>query len=98
MKSEGADNGKPRHRQHVDVEAARASMARMAEIFKDIADHADVSTLGRCPYKDARSRCTAKFGCRNQHFTENPVAQPICTARDGDLDYRSAWDIEQPLN
>ena len=50
--------------------------------------------LGRCPYKDARSRCTAKFGCRNQHFTKNPLEPPICTAKDGDLDYRSAWDID----
>ena len=78
----------------LDVEAARKSMERMANIFKDIAQHAEVSTLTRCPYKDAKSRCTAKFGCRNQHFTKNPIDQPICTAKDGDLDYRSAWEID----
>lgn len=77
----------------LDVEAARKSMARMANIFADIAQHAEDSSLTRCPYKDARSRCTAKFGCQNQHFTKNPLNPPICTAKDGDLDYRSAWEI-----
>ncbi len=76
-----------------DVEAARKSMARMANIFAEIAQHAEDKSLTRCPYKDARSRCTAKFGCRNQHFTKNPLDQPVCTARDGDLDYRSAWEV-----
>ena len=78
---------------NLDVEAARQSMARMANIFKEIAQHAEESTLQRCPYKDAKSRCTAKFGCDNQHFTKNPLDPPACTARDGDLDYRSAWQI-----
>ncbi len=78
----------------VDVEAARKSMARMANIFAEIAQHAEDTSLTRCPYKDARSRCTAKFGCRNQHFTKNPLDQPVCTARDGDLDYRSAWEVD----
>ncbi|MXZ03661.1 MAG: hypothetical protein F4Y88_08345 [Chloroflexi bacterium] len=85
----GADDQSP----NLDVEAARKSMTRMANIFADIAKHAEDSSLTRCPYKDARSRCTAKFGCRNQHFTKNPLNPPICTAKDGDLDYRSAWEI-----
>ncbi len=79
---------------NLDVEAARKSMTRMANIFADIAKHAEDSSLTRCPYKDARSRCTAKFACRNQHFTKNPLNPPICTAKDGDLDYRSAWEID----
>ena len=79
---------------NLDVEAARASMNRMANIFADIAKHAEVSTQGRCPYKNAQSHCTAKFGCDNQHFTKNPLDPPICTARDGDLDYRSAWHTD----
>ena len=78
----------------LDVEAARKSMIRMANIFAEIAQHAEDSSLTRCPYKDARSRCTAKFGCSNQHFTKNPLEQPVCTAKDGDLDYRSAWEID----
>ena len=79
---------------NLDVDAARASMKRMANIFADIAKHAEESTIERCPYKDAKSRCTAKFGCDNQHFTKNPLDPPICTARDGDLDYRSAWHTD----
>ena len=86
---EGDQNPPP-----LDVEAARASMTRMANIFADIAKHAEDSSLTRCPYKDARSRCTAKFACRNQHFTKNPLNPPICTAKDGDLNYRSAWEID----
>ncbi|MXX92940.1 MAG: hypothetical protein F4Y63_05735 [Chloroflexi bacterium] len=86
---EASDDDQP----NLDVEAARKSMTRMANIFADIAKHAEDSSLTRCPYKDARSRCTAKFGCRNQHFTKNPLNPPICTAKDGDLDYRSAWEI-----
>ena len=95
----GQTNGRPNGRDsttnpQLDVEAARKSMARMADIFRGIAQHAEESSLSRCPYKDARSRCTAKFGCDNQHFTNNPRENPACTARDGDLDYRSAWQID----
>ena len=46
------------------------------------------------PTKNAQSHCTAKFGCDNQHFTKNPLDPPICTARDGDLNYRSAWHTD----
>ena len=83
----------PNAQPKLDVEAARKSMARMAAIFRDIAQHAEDTSLGRCPYKDAKSRCTAKFGCDNQHFTKNPYDPPVCTAKDGDLNYRSAWQI-----
>ena len=92
---QSGDREEPSAAQHqLDVEAARKSMARMADIFRDIAQHAEDSTLKRCPYKNAQSRCTAKFGCDNQHFTKNPYQPPACTARDGDLDYRSAWQID----
>ena len=89
----GGNRANSNERPKVDVEAARKSMARMANIFAEIAQHAEDSSLTRCPYKDARSRCTAKFGCSNQHFTKNPLNPPICTAKDGDLNYRSAWEI-----
>ncbi len=88
---EGQGEGDP---PSLDVDAARASMNRMANIFADIAKHAEESTQGRCPYKNAKSHCTAKFGCDNQHFTKNPLDPPICTARDGDLNYRSAWHTD----
>ena len=91
---QGGNGAEPNDHPQVDVEAARKSMARMANIFAEIAQHAEDSSLTRCPYKDARSRCTAKFGCRNQHFTKNPINPPICTAKDGDLDYRSAWETD----
>ena len=92
--SMGKGQGEGDQSPNLDVEAARASMNRMANIFADIAKHAEDSSLTRCPYKDARSRCTAKFACRNQHFTKNPLNPPICTAKDGDLNYRSAWEID----
>lgn len=80
----------------VDLAAARSSMERLRDIYREIAETADKSMKGRCPYKDAKSRCTAKFGCRNQVFTKNPVEPPVCTARDG-LDYRSAWEVDSSL-
>ncbi len=79
----------------LDVKAARRSMQRLREIFQEIASNADDAMRNRCPYKDAKSRCTAKFGCRNQYFTRNPLEAPACKAADG-LDYRSAWEIGTP--
>ena len=76
----------------VDVQAAKRSIQRLGAIYRDIAENADKAMRNRCPYKNAKSQCTAKFGCRNQHFTKNPVDNPICTAKDG-LDYRSAWEV-----
>lgn len=67
-------------------------MDRLYEICKAIVEKADDVVATRCPYKDARARCTASFGCRNQSFTDNPGARPICMGSDK-LNYRSAWDI-----
>ena len=75
----------------VDPEAARQSMSRLQSIFRDIAVTADKSFKQRCPYKNAQTRCTARFGCSYQHFTTNPTALPVCTGSDK-LDYRSAWE------
>lgn len=77
----------------VDPAAARQSMSRLQSIFRDIALTAEESFRNRCPYKNAQSSCTAKFGCRYQHFTENPSALPVCTGSDK-LDYRSAWETD----
>lgn len=63
----------------------------MQSIFTDIAKAADESQRTRCPYKNAKSRCTAKFGCGYQHFVADPSALPVCTCADS-LDYRSAWE------
>ena len=78
-------------RNRVDSEKARASLDRLYTIYKDIAATADDVMQTRCPYKDARSLCTAKFGCRNQFFTKDPTALPACAGSD-QIDYRDAWD------
>lgn len=75
----------------LDADKARASLDRLFDIYKDIASTADEVMLTRCPYKDAASRCTAKFGCRNQFFTSDPTALPACSGSD-QIDYREAWD------
>jgi hypothetical protein len=74
----------------VDVERFRASMDRLYNIYSEIALKADHVMENRCPYKDARSRCTAQFGCRNQFFTKDPMEKPVCAGSDR-IDYRAAW-------
>ncbi|MEX0763039.1 MAG: hypothetical protein WD208_02150 [Dehalococcoidia bacterium] len=76
----------------VDPERLKASMNRLFEIYRDISTKADEVVKNRCPYKNAQSRCTANFGCRNQFFTKDQAAQPVCAGSDH-IDYRSAWDI-----
>ena len=77
----------------VDPERARASIQRLMGIYREISAVADEVSLIRCPYKDAASRCTASFDCRNQHFLPNsPGEQAICTGSDK-LDYRKAWQL-----
>ena len=78
----------------VDPERIRASFTRLMEIYRGISETADNVAIGRCPYKDARSRCTAKFDCRNQHFVPNKPGEPaICVGSDK-LDYRKAWQTD----
>lgn len=74
----------------LDHEKYRASMDRLFKIYSDISEQADVVMQSRCPYKDARSRCTARFECRNQFFTKDPSKKPVCAGSDR-IDYRSAW-------
>ena len=76
----------------VDADRFRASIERLSEIYREIALKAEEVSRTRCPYKDASSRCTAKFGCRHQYFTKDPAAQPVCTGSDK-LDYRDAWEM-----
>jgi hypothetical protein len=82
-----ARNEKP----DVDSDRARASLDRLFNMYRDIAATADEVMQTRCPYKDAASRCNAKFGCRNQFFTSDPTALPACSGSD-QIDYREAWD------
>ena len=75
------------------------SLERIQEIYTDIAKVADKVMKSRCPYKDAKSMCTAMFACSNQNW--NGQHSPKCTARDGSLtgqappDYRKAWNIQK---
>ncbi len=75
----------------LDSEKTRASLDRLYDMYRDIAVTADEVMQTRCPYKDADSRCTAKFGCRNQFFTSDPTSPPVCAGSDR-IDYRDAWD------
>ena len=80
-------------RPRVDPERTRASIRRLMGIYREISSVADEVSLIRCPYKDATSRCTANFDCRNQYFLpDRPGEQAICTGSDK-LDYRKAWQL-----
>ncbi|MEE8362748.1 MAG: hypothetical protein V3S18_01620 [Dehalococcoidia bacterium] len=78
-------------RKAVDNSRVAQSMARLMDIYRDISDTAERVSRTRCPYKDARARCTGKFPCRNQFF-KNEGEPAICTGSD-DLDYREAWQM-----
>jgi hypothetical protein len=76
----------------VDPEAFRRSITRLMEIYRSMSAVADKSAITRCPYKDARSRCSAKFSCKNQYFIPGKPDEPaVCTGSDK-LDYRYAWE------
>ncbi len=74
-----------------EKERLQASLQRLYDIYVDIARTANEVSRRRCPYKDAGGRCTASFGCRNQHRSVPAGVLPICTGSDK-LNYRSAWD------
>lgn len=78
--------------QSVDKERYRASMARLDAIFRGMSDTVTEVSGWRCPYKNAQSRCTAQFGCRNQQRKVPQGDLYICVG-DDNLDYRSAWEI-----
>ncbi|MCI0440912.1 MAG: hypothetical protein L0177_17535 [Chloroflexi bacterium] len=78
--------------QPVDRERYRASMRRLYTIFKDMSDTVNEVSKWRCPYKNVENRCTASFGCRNQH-REVPQGELFICTGDDKLDYRSAWEI-----
>jgi len=82
------DNNAPAKK--VDPDRLRESMSRLMDIYSDISNTAATPGQTRCPYKDAKSRCTAKFPCRNQFF-KVVGEKAICTGSD-DIDYRSAWE------
>ena len=50
----------------IDRHAYEQSLEKLGKIYSDIADHAQQQARFRCPYKNRRDECTAKFGCRYQ--------------------------------
>ena len=86
--AESTDNVPPK--KSVDPDRLRASTSRLMDIYSDISETAATPGQTRCPYKDAKSRCTAKFPCRNQFF-KVAGEKAICTGSD-EIDYRSAWE------
>ncbi len=74
-----------------ETDNLRQSLALLNDIYREIALKAVEATKTRCPYKDARSRCTANFSCKNQFFTKAPAQRPACAGSDK-LDYRTAWN------
>ena len=88
---ESSDNGPSNDfTKPVDTDRLKSSMSRLMDIYSDISDTAATMGGGRCPYKDAKARCTAKFPCRNQFF-KVLGEKAICTGSDH-IDYRSAWE------
>ena len=77
--------------QRVDETKYRASLARLENIFRDMSNTASEVSTWRCPYKNAKDRCTAHFGCRNQD-RRVPEGELFVCLSDDNLDYRSAWE------
>ena len=74
----------------LDKDKALKSLDKLFDIFKEISFNADEIFKSRCPYKNAKSRCTAKFECKNQHNIKKFGENPVCTGSDL-LDYKPAW-------
>ena len=66
---------------------------RLTEIFSDIVSHADAQATQRCPYRDARDRCTAAFSCGNQ-IAATEKDEPATCGHDGTFDYSLAWETD----
>ena len=75
-------------------DAGEAGLAQVEALLASLVDMAMASTQGRCPYKNRFDRCTAGFGCRNQRRPTEEGGLRVCSAADGTLDYRSAWETE----
>ena len=85
------NNGKSSS-ENLDVYKVRQSLEYLYQIYSDMSFNADEISKKRCPYKNAQSRCTANFDCKNQFFPEKEQDSPICTGSDL-LDYRPAWQV-----
>ena len=77
----------------IDPSDFEKRLARISEIFADIAQYAQEQALQRCPYKNRFDQCTAQFSCRFQRKPEKKGELLNCTSND-QLDYRSAWEVD----
>ncbi len=81
----------------IDRVRAKKSLETLFDIFSKISNHADEVFTKRCPYKNAKSRCTAKFECQNQHYLKKFGESPVCTGSDF-LDYMPAWRTDKKIS
>ena len=77
----------------ISQEEYQQRLDRLTEIFSDIVSHADVQATQRCPYRDARDRCTAAFSCGNQ-IAAVEKGEPATCGHDGTFDYSLAWETD----
>ena len=78
----------------IDKAEYEKRLNKITQIFEGLVTHADVQATYRCPYKNRFDHCTAKFGCRNQRKIDEGTGL-LCVG-DDKLDYRSAWEIDDP--
>ena len=77
----------------ISQEDYQQRLDRLTEIFADIVSHADEQATHRCPYRDARDRCTAAFSCGNQ-IAAVERGEPATCGHDGTFDYSLAWETD----
>ena len=77
----------------ISQEDYQKRLDRLTEIFADIVSHADEQATHRCPYRDARDRCTAAFSCGNQ-IPAVEKGEPATCGHDGTFDYSLAWETD----
>ena len=77
----------------ISQEDYQKRLDRLTEIFSDIVSHADAQATHRCPYRDARDRCTAAFSCGNQ-IPAQAKGEPATCGHDGTFDYSEAWESD----
>lgn len=68
------------------------SIKTLDAIFRNMSETITEVSKWRCPYKNVASKCTAKFGCRNQDRDVPENELYICTGSDT-LNYKSAWEV-----
>ncbi len=78
----------------IDKTEYEKRLNKITEIFEGLVVHADAQATYRCPYKNRFDHCTAKFGCQNQRKIDEGTG--LLCAGDDKLDYRSAWEIDDP--